>query len=465
MGCAQTTGSLTVLSATAPERRPRSRVERQLRALVVVAVLACTVLAAGSAFAIGTFTVNGAADGTVKDGILTLREAILLANGGTGPNGLGRPLSIAEKAQTYGCTFIGGGNDWSIFGGCGVGERDRIVFDLSACPCLFLPTSALPATTEPMSILGFTQKGSAANTADVGNNAVYGIVLDGLKAGAGANGLTIIGGNTFIEGLAIVGFAGDGIALTTKGDNVVSGNLITLSGGNGVSVGSVANGIGQSYASARNVINWNGANGIAIAPGMVANVIAGNLIGTEADGESDAGNALAGMLVGGTNTFLANNVVAHNGHDGIAVVNGAQYVRMTANRSFANGGLAIDLGDDGVTANDNLARDQDAGANGRQNFPVLTRANHATRTIRGKLVSTPGSQFKIEVFASSSCDQGNHGEAKVFLGSKTVSTSLKGVVRFAIKVPIDFAVGDAITATATTQDDATSEFSRCRTAE
>jgi hypothetical protein len=464
MGCVQTATSLQVFSVAGSERRPRGRFARPLRGLVALAVLGCTVLAAGSASAYGVFTVNGTADGTAKDGILTLREALLLANGGTGPSGLGRPLSLGEKAQTYGCTFIGGGNDWSIFDGCGVGVRDRIEFGLQACPCLLLPTAALPPTTEPLVIDGFSQKGSAANTADVGSNAVYGIVLDGLNAGAGANGLTVTGGNTFIEGLAIVGFGGDGIALTTNGDDVLSGNLITLSGGDGVSVGSPANEIGLDYVAGRNVINLNGANGVRIGVGMVANRIANNLIGTGADGAGDAGNALAGVSVGGTNNLLANNVIAHNIGDGIAVVDGAQYVHVTRNSSFANGGLAIDLGDDGVTANDNLQRDQDTGDNGRQNFPVVQRANHATKTIRGKLVSTPNAQFRIEVFASPSCDPVKHGEAKVFLGSKVVATSPKGVVRFAIKVPTEFAAGDAITATATTQNDATSELSRCRTA-
>lgn len=68
MGCAQTTGSLRVLTATGPERRLRSRVERPLRALAVVAVLACTVLAAGSAFA-NTFIEGLAIVGFAGDGI------------------------------------------------------------------------------------------------------------------------------------------------------------------------------------------------------------------------------------------------------------------------------------------------------------------------------------------------------------------------------------------------------------
>ncbi len=44
----------------------------------------------------GTFFVDSSADNTTPDGRLTLREAIMLANGGTGPLGLNRPVAWEE---------------------------------------------------------------------------------------------------------------------------------------------------------------------------------------------------------------------------------------------------------------------------------------------------------------------------------------------------------------------------------
>lgn len=52
--------------------------------------------------AAGSFTVNSSLDNNTKDSVLTLREAILVANGT-----LTNSLSAGEKAQLGGCTFTG----------------------------------------------------------------------------------------------------------------------------------------------------------------------------------------------------------------------------------------------------------------------------------------------------------------------------------------------------------------------
>src|SRR5205085_7595353 len=70
----------------------------------------------------GTLTVNSSADNVISDTVLTLREALLIARGGTGGDGvttgLARKLSVAERAQTSGCTFASL-SDNTITGGCG----------------------------------------------------------------------------------------------------------------------------------------------------------------------------------------------------------------------------------------------------------------------------------------------------------------------------------------------------------
>lgn len=97
------------------------------------------------------------------------------------------------------------------------------------------------------------------------------ITLDGTLAGPGADGLTIRGGASTVKGLAIVDFGGNGLRLETHG-----GNLITA-----------------------NVISANGQNGVLVSAGSDANTIAGNFIGTDATGTTAMGNALDGIRVDG----------------------------------------------------------------------------------------------------------------------------------------------------------------------
>ena len=55
----------------------------------------------------GTLTVNSTADTNTSDSVLTLREALLIARGGTGTGGVNRALTTGEKAQLSGCQFSG----------------------------------------------------------------------------------------------------------------------------------------------------------------------------------------------------------------------------------------------------------------------------------------------------------------------------------------------------------------------
>ncbi|MBY0277327.1 right-handed parallel beta-helix repeat-containing protein [Candidatus Binatia bacterium] len=409
-----------------------------------------------------TFTVSSTIDGDGKDGVLTLREAILLANGGTGPSGLARPLSLAEKLQTSGCVLIGSGDSWSIASGCGAGVRDSIAFDLAGCPCTIAPTTGLPPTTEPVVIDGYSQPGAMPNTDPKASDAILLVTLDGSDAPSGTSGLLIAGGTSEVDGLVVANFGGHGIVLTSKDGNRLRGNRIVQAGHDGILVDSSVNEIG-GFAAYRNVIAGCGGHGIEIAYGKVQNQILRNLIGTESNAKDLAGNGGAGISISASATTVFGNVIADNGGSGIDVLAGVR-VRIAANRTFANQGLAIDLGADGVTPNDRPSRDADDGANHLQNYPILTRADHVTGKIRGRLVSTPSTTFTVELFASASCDPSGHGEARIYLGSADVATNANGVARFTIQPSMPFGAGNAITATATSADFSTSELSRCRTA-
>jgi hypothetical protein len=129
------------------------------------------------------------------------------------------------------------------------------------------------------------------------------------------------------------------------------------------------------------------------------------------------------------------------------------------NSIYANAGLGIDLGGDGVTPND--FQDTDTGPNNLQNFPVLFFAlsDGSSTTIQGVLASTPNTTFTLEFFANSVPDPSGYGEGERFLGSVTVTTDDFGIVAFTVTLPTGVAGGQYLTATATAPDGSTSEFS------
>ena len=98
--------------------------------------------------------------------------------------------------------------------------------------------------------------------------------------------------------------------------------------------------------------------------------------------------------------------------------------------AISQNAIGIDLGGDGVTANDN--GDADPGANDLQNFPVLSDAiTSGTQVkIEGTLNSAANHTFTVEFFASSGPDSNGNVEGERFLGSATVSIDNTGNATF-----------------------------------
>ena len=122
-------------------------------------------------------------------------------------------------------------------------------------------------------------------------------------------------------------------------------------------------------------------------------------------------------------------------------------------------GLGIDLGGDGVTAND--AYDFDFGPNDLTNYPVLTRvAGFDGRTfVTGSLTTRRNTSFTIEFFASAAADESGFGEGQLFWSHSAVVTNAAGEAVFDLGWPVRTALGSSITVTATDQNGNTSEFS------
>lgn len=325
--------------------------------------------------------------------------------------------------------------------------------------------------------LGTNATGTAARANGEGMNLCSGSIKN------------LIGGTTLAARNLISGNTYDGIDMsrcsTPSSGNTIQGNYIgTNRNGNvalansiGISLSGDAHVVGGLNAAARNVISGNGV-GIQIYNAN-DNVVSANYIGTQTDGKhalpNGTGIYVRGSLidgfsnrnrVGGTTKPEANRIAFNTGNGiliGTSPTDGDAKNTIERNSIFSNGGLAIDLGNNGVTSND--ANDADTGPNLLQNYPVLRLATSATRKIRGKLLSTPNTTFTLEFFKNPACDTSQYGEGKTFLGRTTVMTDALGAIHFSFLSTKRFAAGNAITATATDDVGNTSEFSKCKTAQ
>ena len=147
---------------------------------------------------------------------------------------------------------------------------------------------------------------------------------------------------------------------------------------------------------------------------------------------------------------MGNNTITGWSGSGIAIGGNSTGIHLTQNSIANNGLLGIDLGANGVTAND--AGDGDTGANNLQNFPVLTSAQVVSSTqvtIVGSLNSTANSQFRIEFFSSAAQDGTGHGEGETYLGFVDVTTNGSGNASFNTTLTATVSAGSFISATAT----------------
>lgn len=237
----------------------------------------------------------------------------------------------------------------------------------------------------------------------------------------------------------------------------------------GILIDGENNTVGGTTPGAGNLISGNGKTGVFITPipSVGNNKVLGNRIGTTANGTGALGNGLSGVGIGGNSrgnsvgdgTAAGSNTIAFNGSDGVAVFSNTTGNRILTNSIFSNAGSAIDLNDDGPTAND--PGDADTGGNNLQNKPTITaaRASATATTVKGRLNGTPSKTHKVQFFSNApDTDQG-----KKFIGQKSVRTDASGNVSFTFKPAAKVTAGQTITATATkTSTGDTSEFSASR---
>ena len=273
---------------------------------------------------LATLTVNTAADEDARDGTLSLREAIEVADGTLAIGALSGPEQ-AQVVATPGVNLI----KFDLPGGLASYEIE--------------PSSALPAITAPTVVDGTSQPGYAGKP-------IVELVGDGvptLRYGSKipAYGLSLASAGVTVQGLVIDEFGDAQVGITGPGGDVVGGDYLgtDVSGtvakpnpypqdfGNGVAIfGSSHNTIGGTTAADRNVISGN-AIGVVVGDTRGAgvagvsssnNVIEGNYVGTDVNGVKAlinantgidlAGAAAAGNTIGGTATG-AGNLISEDG--------------------------------------------------------------------------------------------------------------------------------------------------------
>ncbi len=289
-------------------------------------------------------------------------------------------------------------------------------------------------------------------------------LVGGTAAGAG----NVISGNTGAN-IQITGV--DAVGNTFQGNFIgtdVTGTVALVNGRPIQIFDAPDNVVGGIDPGAGNVISGN-SPGITIeGPDARGNVFQGNLIGTDATGALTLGNGGASIRLtnGASDNVLggpepgAGNVITGSGWHGIALFADAGTGNLIRSNSiYGNAGLGIDLGRDGVTANDD--GDEDTGPNDLQNYPeissVLAAGNAA---VQASLNSTPNSSFTLEFFSNEACDDSGFGEGQTPLGTASVVTDASGLGTLTTTFPS--LSGTVLTATATDAEGNTSEFSPCR---
>ncbi|OPL17754.1 MAG: hypothetical protein AVO35_08825 [Candidatus Aegiribacteria sp. MLS_C] len=316
-----------------------------------------------------TFTVTG----TWNSGPGSLRQAILDANGSTGP--------------------------------------DSILFDIPGTgPHTISPTSWLPAFTGRIVIDGYSQPGAARATDSTA--AVLMIELNGSLAGSGVGGLYFFtdSDSSRVSGLAVNGFDRVGIYLLNSFGTRIDGNYIGLdiigstavpNQDSGVQVQQTSsNGviIGGTTPGERNVISGNEGDGISLV-NCDSCVVTGNFIGTDASGTAAVPNGGCGIRSCGDHQTIGvpgggGNLVSGNSQDGVflqysqrsTVVSNIIGLDATGTIPLGNGGNGVSCtGDYAAIGGDSAEMRNTISGNGRHGIS-LSGSTH--NSITGNYIGT-----------------------------------------------------------------------------
>jgi VCBS repeat-containing protein len=275
-------------------------------------------------------------------------------------------------------------------------------------------------------------------------------IFDKITSGA-ADGylLDVVGGKLRLQigGTAVTGATTINAAQWTHIAGVYDGSTIKVYI-NGV-LDATAAYSGHAPVNARDLRLGADSNGTSLFSGRIDEAVAYNVALSASEiaalvsqiNQSTIGNNVglslnntAGNVVGGIN-LPQRNVIAYNTGDGIWVDGpAANGNSILGNSIYSNGStashLGIDLGSDGVNAND--LGDGDEGPNNGQNSPIITSAviQGGNTIIAGTLNSHANSTYRIELFSNPTADISGYGGGLTYLGSVNLSTDGSGNASF-----------------------------------
>ncbi len=302
----------------------------------------------------------------------------------------------------------------------------------------------------------------------------------GIHVGGGT-GSTRIGAFDDVRTYNLIsGSTASGISIdSTAGGVLVAYNLIGL-GRDGTSTIGNYTGI-AIYNSPNNTLMYNHIAGNTTygvnvsGPSAAGNFSQYNDIGVDMAGGC-AGNGAAGVLISfgahdstlgavQNGTFGGNQIACNAGAGIWLSTTAGTGNRLLQNYGSANGGLAIDLGQGGPTAND--AKDTDNGPNSAQNYPTVLNAfrTSAAEWLEITLDSTANATFRLDFYSSPGCSSlGSppRGLAATAIGRGSAMTDGSGQAHVWVKLPMQSAAFPSyIAATATAANGDTSEIGTC----
>ncbi len=296
--------------------------------------------------------IQGSTDNTVGGAIAGARN-IISGNGGSGVRIIGSTFNIPDQPpdtlfadrNVVLNNFIGLGSGGDALGNAGDGVR----IDAQSRNNTIGGTLAKTGNVISSNSLNGISLVDSGKLATFGSNLVIGNFIGtddrGSSVGNGQDGVFISGSKNTIGGTAAgqgnvisnngtaghtasgngIHIVGPGAGPLTGAQNVILGNAIGTDKDGQVKLGNARNGvliegsflnkIGGAAAGARNIISGNGEAGVAITgERSSSNAVQGNLIGTKSNGKDPLGNKKQGVLIDGGSMNTVGGAAAGQGN-------------------------------------------------------------------------------------------------------------------------------------------------------